>query len=418
MDYLIDQFNLFPFIVFYLLAFLCAMSLSPVSRGKTAMLVFWALVLRFLTSRLLPYAIVADDEYGYYLMGESYAAALSQGSTSAGVENTYGNLTGLIFYFFGSSIYTMRPFNTLLSVISACLLARLALQQFRDQVMANKVLALMLLAPPLIFISSVALKEQLIAFLLILVLYGYLRRVSTAVLLYPLGIVGLAIFRRDLALVVLPLTLLHFVFRLVFASALGAFSKALIFAGSVVMFALFVAFSLGSEQVLSSKSATILRGVDERGRETLMSSDATYARYLDVTDPGALSNLVLVPLQQTYFPSPLRPLKTPAPEVYVESLFITSIVYFFMPYFILGMLYSWPDTERLLPVALYLVVFLTSAFSILTFAPESLRYRLPGMPIFLYVALLGMLYQRRFRVAVLRLWWLSAVAASAVYLAV
>jgi hypothetical protein len=374
------------------------------------------LLARLVASFAIPSVVVFDDERTYLAMGDAVARSLAIGAHTEWVDNPWGNFTGRVFQLFGPSLYTMRPLNTLLGIVGALLMGRVIGRCRVTRGTVDRVVRWGLFLPPLVFVSSLMLKEQMIAFALVLTLFGFARRSLLGVLLSASGVALLLYFRVNLGLVVAPIVTLHYVARRFTPTPVGSIQR-------IGAWAMGAALVLGAGYLLSDLALVqnttivqIVKGTDLRGQQVMSDSRATYARYLDTGGGPSAVSVAAAPVLALYSPSPFRVITSSDPGVFVEALCFTILLYFAMPYFFLGAAECLESHERLMMLTLFLAVFVTASLSIFTYAPESFRFRWPALPLFFALAALGVTSRNRWRGWVVWGWWSTALTFGLVYL--
>jgi hypothetical protein len=412
-----SQLSFGPQIVFYGLTFFFAFLLSPYSYQKTFSLVVPALALRLVLSLCLPYVVKFDDEIGYRRMAEDVVNSLHAGLQNPWCYNPWGNVTAIVFYFFGISESAIKAFNALLGVTTAFLLCRSAEKLYDNPRLTELTLKLALFLPPIAFLSSVALKEQMIAFLLVAMLYG-VTRYSLWGWLIGLASCGLLIpFRPNLILVILPLLGIYWALRIGLRSNTSKAFQRLIAAGALGLVVMGGVFVAQHESLQNLEAYMILSGSDTRGHDVMAESEATFNKYLDTDDPLSPKNLILVPIRAIYTPSPLRPIKTFSPPILLESVMLTALLCLALPFVFIAIWRSRKNPDQMLAAGLFLVVFLTAAFSTLTYAPEAFRYRWADFPIYFMLAAYGWQFRHEpWCRNLIRGWYGSVLVFNAIYL--
>lgn len=402
---------------FYSLTYIAAFWLSPYSYQRTFTLVTLALGVRLFANYVSPLFVVFDDELGYSRIAVEVSSSLNSEESYPWGYYPWGNVSGFLYYLFGASPHVVKALNAWLGVLTAFALCRVASRLYRDPRVSRLALLAGLFLPPLIFLSSIALKEQLIAFLLVLILFGITEKHWSGWALATVGILLLAQFRFDFALGVIGLIGIYWTVRCCTHRRLPWLLKPMALVLGVAVLIGFLAMALQLEAVQESKAFQVFSGEDKRGIAQMRQSQAQFVEYLDVGNTFALKNLLLAPVRSVYSPSPLRPLKSPSFEVLFEALTLTLFWYIVFPYAVLGILASGLNPDRWFAIGIFLVVFLSASYAVLTFAPETFRYRWPALPIFFMLAAYGWFYRnKQWRQGILFVWWGSVTIFSAVYL--
>lgn len=402
------------FVVFYALTFISAWAVSPLSRRRTLLYLLGSLALHLVAAFVIPSFVIFDDERNYFAMGEGVARSLEFAPRAEWADNAWGNVTGVFFYLFGASLLTLRPLNTFLGIVGAFLLGQVArLLRSRPDVTA-RIVRWGLFLPPLVFISSIALKEQVVAFGLILCVLGFAKRGLIGILASAVGVLLLLHFRVNLGLIVAPLVALHYLARYMIPKPAGSMGRLAAWAVGAAVVLGAVYWVADSEYVQRTTLVQILKGTDTRGQQVMSESRATYARYLG--DGAGALGFAVAPVLSLYSPSPLRPISSPEAPVFVEAVCFTLLLYIATPYFFLGAVDSFRSHERLMVLTVFLAVFFTASLSIFTYAPEAFRFRWPGLPLFFALAAFGLTSKRAWRRKLICGWWVSALAFSVVYL--
>jgi len=402
------------YIVFYAITFVVVLALTLFGYRTTFILVTLALGARFFSDHVTPFFVVFDD---YAWMAQNVASALHKQGPDPWSYNSWANVSGLLYYFFGVSPHVVKALNAFLGVIAAFMLCRVSYRLYGDYRISRLVLYLGLFLPPLIFLSSITLKEQLISFLLVLILFGIVEKKWYGWNLAAVGMILLFQFRFELALCVLSLISFFWLWRYCYHSRVPKLVRpvALTICSLLLAWLGFMAFEI--ESVQQSNAVKFFSGADERSSAALRSNSARFVGYLDVEQPFAFRNLVLPPIRSVYSPSPFRPLKSPSRYVVFEALVISLWWYIAVPYTLLGVVMSGKHSERWLAVGFFLMVFLFSSYTILTFAPETFRFRWAGLPFFFMIAAYGWYSgYKRWRNKIIMLWWGSVAIFLSLYL--
>jgi len=412
------------YIVFYAITYVVVLALTPFGYRTTFILVTLALGARFFGDHVTPFFAVFDDEEGYAWMAQNVASALHKQGPDPWSHNSWANVIGLLYYFFGVSHHVVKALNAFLGVIAAFMLCRVSYRLYGDYRVSRLVLYLGLFLPPLIFLSSITLKEQLISFLLVLILFGIVEKKWYGWNLAAVGVILLIQFRFDLVLCVLSLISFFWVWRYCYHSRVPRLVRPVALTICSLLLAGLGFMALEIESVQQSNVVQILSEADQSGNNSLRQSgsdslrlnSARFVKYLDVEHPLAFRNLVLSPIRSVYSPSPFRPLKSPSRYVVFEALVISLWWYIAVPYTLLGIVMSGKHSERWLAVGFFLMVFLFSSYTILTFAPETFRYRWAGLPFFFMIAAYGWFSGcKRWRNKIIMLWWGSVAIFLSLY---
>jgi len=402
------------YIVFYAITYVVVLALTLFGYRTTFILVTLALGARFFSDHVTPFFVVFDT---YESMAQNVASALHEQGPDTWSHNSWANVIGLLYYFFGVSPHVVKALNAFLGVIAAFMLCRVSYRLYEDYRVSRLVLYLGLFLPPLIFLSSITLKEQFISFLLVLILFGIVERKWYGWNLAAVGVISLIQFRFDLALCVISLISFFWLWRNCYHSRVPRLVRPVALTICSLLLAWLGFMALEIESVQQSDAVRILSGADERSSVSLRSNSAGFVRYLDVEQPLAFRNLVLPPIRSVYSPSPFRPLKSPSRYVVFEALVISLWWYIAVPYTLLGVVMSGKHKERWLAVGFFLMVFLFSSYTILTYAPQPFRFRWAGLPFFFMIAAYGWFSgHKRWRKKIIMLWWGSVAIFLSLYL--
>lgn len=359
------------------------------SATETIVLITLAFAARVALGHVLPEWIVFDDEKGYERTGRAVMNALENGEGVDWASNPYGGVAGLLFYLFGADAHTAKAFNSFLGIVGALYLERIARHFPSKTPLGQATLLFGLFFPANVFLSAVALKEQLVATELIACLYFALRSRRSTDLLWAFGVlIAMVPFRSSLAL---PLIAVLAVAIFVRAAATGGLSKGVTVAVSTgVLLAATGSMSyLMSDVVMTTKIAMIATGLDERGESTLAESDATVASYLDTDNLFGPRNIVVAIARSVFSPSPFVLFKDQRAQQWAEVVLLTLWWYLAVPPFVWTAWAYRHNFSAQLTVVFFGVVFLSASLAILTFSPETFRYRWSGLPLFFWLALLG-----------------------------
>ncbi len=375
-------------------AFFMALSVfcATLARGEllvTTVLVLVAFIARIFLAHLLPEWIVYDDEVGYERTAQVVLHGLESGSLSPWQGNAFGNLSGMLFFVFGASEHVIKAFNCFLGILLALYLERLTKNFTPNTNIASGAFILGLFFPANIFLSSIALKEQLVALIVVISAYYATRsKNSFDIPLALCALVMLLMFRASLSI---PLICVLVLALLVRASTKRKFSKSAVF-GTIMVLAVAgtgIASIVIKDYVLTTKIAMIVTGVDERGYDKLGNSEATVAGYLDTENLFSVRNIVVATLRSVFSPSPFVLMNNMSSEKWVEVLFLTSWWYICVPFFIATAWVYRFQYEGQVVVLFFGIVFLTASLAVLTFSPETFRYRWSGLPLFFWFSFLG-----------------------------
>lgn len=383
-----------------------------------AVLVTVAMVLRGVFAIVLSEAFPLDDELGYRDFGlallESYRGGLTAPDLS---KNIWAHVTALFLWVFGEESLALRFFNSFLGVSSCVLLYRTSLALGYGAEHSARLFRFLLFLPPVMYVSVLALKEQAICFCLCLLVYGFVCQHRFRLLLMLLAYGGTALIRADLAVMLIPVGVGHLLYSVTAARFERRGSARLVTIFCVIGLGVLSVFAIMKSSLFeSTKIGQILSGEDVRGEEVLSQSRATYASYIDLSNPWSVQNLLIPPVNFLYSPTPLRLFSVPNASVYVEVFALTLVIYWFTPYFLLGLRYCAGHHRHFFVCSVYLTVYLAASYSIFSAGPEPFRYRWPGLILFFFIAFLGRLAPWVHRRAFLVLWWSSVVVFSVVYL--
>jgi hypothetical protein len=166
-----------------------------------------------------------------------------------------------------------------------------------------------------------------------------------------------------------------------------------------------------------NKLSYYLSGADVRVSQKVQSSEARFHDFIDQDNILSTQNIILAPIRSLYSPTPFRLIKQATAEALLETLTITTFLYLAMPYFFFAIGRSIKSIDLLIPVTVYLVIFLLAALSTLSAEQETFRYRWSGFPIFFLLAVYGWhMPPSRWRAYGLVGWWVSVLVFGAVYL--
>ena len=411
--------NISPYILIYSIGIILVLIISPFNLKFTLIMIAFGLSIRLILSFLIPHIIIYDDELGYTRMARDTVLGWLLDEKQLLIKNAWANVVAVLFFLFDDSISAVKAFNNIVGIITAFVLCRIAQKIYKDNLITICVLISSLFLPPNMLISSIVLKEQFMAFLLVLLLYTLVCHQDGLSLIH-FGVISylFILFRSSVGYMLLfPLGIIKVIKIYNLKSNLGVVKQViLIFFLSISIFVIIVNYS--KIKNIKSHSIQFVLGEDKRGLKTLTNSSAKYTQFIDKKNLFSIKNIVLIPLRCLFSPSPLRPLKNPQKAVYLESLMITSWLYIGMPFFILGAFFSIRSLTKMIPVILFVLIFLMASLSILSYAPETLRFMLQGIPIFFMVAIYGYFISKKtfVRKVVLSLWIFSIVTFNVVYI--
>ncbi len=450
-------FHLSAYPIFYLLAYWVSFLLSPFKFSKTFSLVSLALLMRLIASFFIPMIIIFDDEIGYARMGHEAMIALELNQSQPWGYNPWGNVTGIFFYIFGESSHTVKAFNTFISIVSAFLLFQIAEKLYANratihsqlyhqrkkdtkkyqgiflliyrvplrssflrsqlETIPRMVLYFSLFLPPLVFLSSIALKEQMIAFLLVVSLYGILQHSLRGWFIAIIALILLWTFRSSLAVLIIAAVALYWTGLVYHQKYLSKGVKRVGIAvalGIVMTVGLVVA---QQESIHKIKTVMVITGEEVREARALQQAQSKFDSYFDAANPFTIKNLLIAPLRALYSPSPFKIILSPTLQYLLEAFILLLFIFWAFPYMVIGIAESVSNIDRLLIAVFYLIVFLTASYSALTFAPEPFRYRWPGLPLYFMLAAYGWFHkQYKWRKTVVWGWWISVSLGGIVYL--
>ncbi|HEY9721459.1 MAG TPA: hypothetical protein V6D47_05570 [Oscillatoriaceae cyanobacterium] len=396
------------------LSYLAASFVLPPS-GSSVRLVSLALGLRLVLAYFLPHWFVYDDERFYQGVGTLVATALRHGATQAWNYNPWTNTVGLLDAWFGDFPMVVKAFNTWLGILSGLVVFQAVRQATREPRLASIACNVVLVAPPVVFLSAIALKEQIVALALLLLYAGLASEASRAFAFLLGGLVLMLIFRDSLALVLLPLVLAFKVFTVVRSP--GARRVPLLHIVGVLGLSWICMFAKFEFQCFVPKPIGIVATQDIRGEHALLHSKAYFVNFVDRDHPFAPRNLVLGPIRSLCFPSPFRIFKDHSPEALVQVFLQTLPLYLAYPFAIAGAWLGLRRREGLAAIGLAGIVFGLAAESAFTDSPETFRYYIAAMPLVFLLAAFGwQIGGRPLKRLTAALWWGTAFFMNTVYL--
>lgn len=274
-----------------------------------------------------------------------------------------------------------------------------------------------LFMPACIFLSANMIKEQIVGFLLVLVISGVVMKKSWGWAAIIPGLVGLYLFRVNLFFMVGGLLGMYWLISVTYIRRITLGVKILFGALMVVGITLGGAYMGATESFQDSKIKQILWGDLEKANVVaIRDSRATFASYIDRDRVLSVKNVTLPPIRSMYFPHPLRFLKESTPYYVFEGVALTFFLHLMMPFFLLGLIPRQPINKHWILVGTYALVFLLAAYSILTVYGQSFRYRWSVFPLFFAIAAYGWYGDNtRWRKGVFFGWWGSDAAITALY---
>lgn len=402
---------------FFLAAYLISATISELSVKTTTILVIWAFFIRLIAFFVIPLFVTYDDEFGYLRMGADVLGRLLSSEPNPWDWNKWVNVVGAIFYAFGESLLVLKGINAMMGVIMAFMLHRVAYVLYRNERVAIVVLFVSLFLPPSILISSVALKEQVVAFLLVLVVYGVTFNGLKRWLIVAVGCGGILLFRSVLAIPVIPIMTFYLLATLISKVRLsgGIFRATSVLFVIIVLGLSFVATRFNIVQ--TSKVYLVLSGEDNRYYGEIANRTATFNRFVNAEDAFSPANIVLGVARSFYSPGPPRLLKTQSKTVFLEVFAVTLYLYIAVPFFLIGVWESRKKLSQFIPVFLYVIVFFSASLSYFTVAEETLRYRLSGLPLYFMIAVYGWYCKDfKYRSTFVGLWWASVLVFVLIYM--
>lgn len=236
-----------------------------------------------------------------------------------------------------------------------------------------------LFAPPMLFINSLYLRESLTASMALLIIVSLVRKnyfilfFSTVILLLTRNVyIIFAIF---------------FVFSLsiVFENNKQKKRRYLFLFSLIIFIGYILLFKIGISEKFSGYIYYLSGDVS-------IYSGSILSRFLDHENLLSAQNVIVILIGNIFSPSPFTFLKSFELKELLESLFVSTYWLIFLPFFMIGSLNITDRKYKILLLGMFLAIYVSSSFTLLSPAPDTFRYRLPLYGIFSFVSFYG-IYQ-------------------------
>lgn len=391
--------------------------------GLTLAVVF-GLLIRLACVAVLPAVGVYDDERTYDFLGTYVRFQLETGAEKPWSFNAWGNVSGVLRLFYDDPTI-VRLFNVLLSLVTAFLLY-VAFRRWSDlSGRASAIAIAILLSPLTIFISVLTLKEQAVGFALAVVGISPLFKFAARATFAAAGLALLLALRFDIGLVTGCVLVAHTIFsRMLSTGGSKATVRRLMLASAILGVTGYIAINLAGHLeatgIRSTKAGQFIVGTALRGGDLIRQNrTAVFNRFANADNVLSPMNLVLAPLRAVYSPSPVAVVTKALrnePVLWSDIVqgVLAMVIYAITPAAAMGLFKSLRDGRLFMIGAGFMIVFLASAMSALSLAPEMFRYRWPALPLFVALAVIGR--ERSPTASMVKVgWWLSAIAGMTLY---
>lgn len=354
---------IFPLLLAYSIGMLaCAIRSSPKDRFQVFSIGF---CIRLIVGVMLSYIYQAQDEQILHIKAEEL---------TYGIENTsresdgYPRMLAVLYSIFGPNLLIPKVANSLLGSILPFILYDIARSLSPNPRVARTVLYFSVFFPPLLFYSSMNLKELPSAFLLALTVWALfvLRWSFLFRLAFALLLTMVTYYMRG-AWAILP-GLVAFVYAILgnpvsFRAAGTLFAWKLSVVAALLLVSMFPMRSV-VEGVLAHIDYRLFIGT-YAGFATLRTTEGSVTRgLLDIDHPWSVRNIAIQLLRAPFSPSPLAILYDPSVQTFIDSLNgLTQ--YMLMPLALMGFVANWRQREVLMLGLLQLSMLAISGLSLM-----------------------------------------------------
>lgn len=387
---------IFPLLLAYSVGLLvCVIRSSPKDRFELFSVGFW---IRIIMGFMLSYVYQAQDEQILHTKAEELANGIE---STIGRPDGYTRVLSALYFIFGPNLLIPKVVNSLLGSILPFLLYDITRHLSPNPRVARVVLYFCLFFPPLLFYSSMNLKELPCAFLLALTVWGlFVPRWPYALRLAFGLLVSITTYYLRGAWALFPglTTLVYAVLEQ--PRSFQAIGKLLVRkAPLIIALLLILAFPLRSvvEGVLAHLNYRLFIGTHaEFG--TLRTTEGSFTRaLLDVERPWSVRNIAIQILRAPFSPSPIAFLFEPSVQAFIDSLNgLTQ--YLLIPFAITGLVTNWRRSEVLTLGLLHLSMLVTIGLSLMLGLTIQ-RHSVPQFVVLYVLAGLGTRAPHRY-------WWI------------
>lgn len=236
-----------------------------------------------------------------------------------------------------------------------------------------------LFAPPMLFINSLYLRESLTASMALLIIVSLVRKNYFILFLSTL----ILLLTRNVYIIFAIFFILFL--SIVFESNHKKQKRHLFIFSFIAFIGYILLFELGISEKFSGYIYYLSGNVS-------IYSGSTLSQFLDYENLISLQNVFVILIGNIFSPSPFAFLKSFEPKTLLESFFVSTYWLIFLPFFILGALNTTNQKYKVLFLGMFLAIYTSSSFTLLSPAPDTFRYRLPLYGIFSFVSFYG-IYQ-------------------------
>lgn len=354
---------IFPLLLAYSIGMLaCAIRSSPKDRFQVFSIGF---CIRIIVGFMLSYIYQAQDEQILHIKAEELAYDIEN---TPGGPDGYPRMLAVLYSIFGPNLLIPKVANSLLGSIIPFILYDIARSLSPSPRVARRVLYFSLFFPPLLFYSSMNLKELPCAFLLALTVWALfvLRWSFLFRLAFALLLTMVTYYLRG-SWAILP-GLVTFVYAIL-GHPVSFRAAGILFVWKVSVVAallLVLMFPMRSvvEGVLTHLNYRLFIGT-YAGFATLRTTEGSVTRgLLDIERPWSVRNIAIQLLRAPFSPSPLAILYDPSVQAFIDSLNgLTQ--YMLMPFALTGLVANWRQREVLVLGLLQLSMLVVSGLSLM-----------------------------------------------------
>jgi hypothetical protein len=347
----------------------------------------------------------ADDAAYYNATGRELARSWTTGTSY--YERTpmfFSYIVAGLYVIPGSNLFTVLMFNSFIGALIPIILFDIARRLYNNDDITKLALWFAALSPDLIYRSGFLLKDILVTFLCLLMVWAFSRprqKIATSFLIFTSSFMLLYKLRDRYAFIILFLGIIYVISQATFIRKYSVYRDVIMLLGLLCFF------------VYSERFPRVFWGVGIRWSEDYLEgfwqSSATMTHFLPGGRENPLSwgNVIVAIVNSFYSPLPTRFIVAPSLTTVMELPRI-FFWYFMMPFWIGGLIliYHRKHLRSCLIYAPALVIFIVSSVAQLGGPTEPVRYRLPAIPFFIILAAYGYFNYRtnkRFRIKINRL---------------
>jgi hypothetical protein len=369
-------------------------------------------VLRVSMAFLLTELFLYDDERIFHLIGLGQIDELFSSESGKG----YDYIVNILYTVLGPNIFLPKIVNAFIGALLPFLVYDITQRIFHDPSKSRRSLLCTGLIPPLVVFSALNLKEIATGFLLVLTLWFITTRQAITYRMSGSAISILILYwLRGTVWALIPFSgsVIWFLYgRCAWAASLWGERTV----RRIVLVSVFLVIG-----ILLSLDQSILEVVGHRLTEEayfierFTTSEAGVMQYIDVEDPLAPKNFVVLFLRGLFSPSPLRFLFDYGLDTLVESLNMLTW-YLLFPLAAVGF-FTERKNRKVLACSIMVIGVLTISFTGLIFGGDPYRHRITAFGLIIALASggLDMITIRKYR-WILYCWWVGGVVFTGLWL--